>query len=66
MGKIEQVGSKLRKVSQGDFSQTRESLDDFIKKQSQLTVEFGSLIQRSQPDDIAAGKVAPVHELKRS
>jgi len=66
MGKIEEAGSGLRKLSHGQLRKTRESLDDFIKKQSQLTVEFGSLIQWSQHDDIAAGKVAPVHELKRS
>jgi hypothetical protein len=65
MGKIERVGSELRKVSQKDFRQTRESLDDFIKNESQLTEEFGNLIQWSNCD-LAPGKAAPAHELKRS
>jgi hypothetical protein len=65
MGKIEQVGSELRTGLQGDFRQTRQSLDDFIKNESQLTGEFENLIQRSERD-MAAGKAAPVHELKRS
>ena len=65
MGKIEQVGSELRKVSQTEFCQTRESLDNFIKNDSQLTREFENLIQRSERD-MAAAKAAPVHELKRS
>ena len=65
MGKIEEVGSGLRKVSQGDFRQLRESLDHFINNESQLTEEFENLIQRSERD-MAAGKAAPVHELKRS
>ena len=65
MGKIEQVGLELRKVSQGDFRQSRESLDHFIKNESQLTEEFENLIQRLKRD-MAAGKAAPVHELKGS
>ena len=65
MGKIERVGSELRKVSQEDFRQTRESLHDFIKNESELTEEFGNLIQWSKCD-VAPGKAAPAHELKRS
>jgi hypothetical protein len=52
MGKIEQVGSELREVSQPDFRQTRELL--------------AHLIQRSQREHMAAEKAAPVHELKGS
>ena len=65
MAKIEQVGSELRKLSHGHLRQTRESFDDFIENGSILTDEFENLMQRSKCD-IAAGKAAPVHELKRS
>jgi len=65
MGKIEEVGSGLRKVSHGDLRQTRESLDGSIKHGSQVTEEFENLIQWSKCD-MAAGKAAPALELKRS
>jgi len=52
-------------VSHGDLRQTRESLDGSIKHGSQVTEEFENLIQWSKCD-MAAGKAAPAHELKRS
>ena len=65
MGEIEEAVSGLRKVSHADLRETRESLDDCIKNESKLTEEFENLIQRSKCN-MAVGKAAPVHELKRS
>ena len=65
VSKVEQMESELRKLSQAELRQIREWLDNFIEDELEFTSEFENSIQQSERD-MAAGKAAPAHELKRS
>jgi hypothetical protein len=58
---IEQMGSGLRKPSEGKVRQVRECLDDFIENELEFAPKFDDAIQRSERD-MTTGKPARVRE----
>jgi hypothetical protein len=61
VGKVEQMESELRKLSQAELRQIREWLDDMIEDELQFTPEFENSVQHAERD-MAAGKSARVRE----
>ena len=61
VSKVEQMESKLRKLSQAELRQIREWLDDFIEDKLEFTPEFENSIQGSERD-MATGKARRVRE----
>jgi ribosome biogenesis protein Nip4 len=55
VSKVEQVESELRKLSQAELRQIRESLDDIIEDEPEFTSEFEHSIQQAERD-MAIGK----------
>jgi hypothetical protein len=57
MSKVERMESELRKLSQPEFRQIREWLDDIIEDELQFTPEFEYSIQQAERD-MADGNAA--------
>ncbi len=61
MSKVEQMEAELRKLSQTELRQIRESLDDMIEGELEFTPEFERSISQAERD-MAEGKSARVRE----
>jgi hypothetical protein len=59
VGKVGQIKSELRKLSQVDLHQIRDWLDDLIEDGLELTPEFEESIRRSK-QELAEGKFSRI------